>query len=105
MYKTWKGVVGLENLYEVSSTGEIRALRREGSPGRELKPQVNQNTGYVKVNLCVNGVCVSKEIHRLVAGAFIPNKEQKPMVNHKNGVKSGDRADISMLEAPKDKTR
>ena len=43
--------------------------------------------GYLKVNLYNDGVGSSKRVHRLVAEAFIPNPDNKPDVNHKNGNK------------------
>lgn len=46
--------------------------------------------GYLQVSLCENGV-KSRLVHRLVALAFIPNPENKPCVNHKNGIKTDNR--------------
>lgn len=54
---------------------EIRRINRDGSLG---KP-------YYKVSLWVNGKNVSKVVHRLVAEAFIPNPENKPVPNHLDG--------------------
>lgn len=54
---------------------EMRRLNRDGSYG---KP-------YYKVTLWIDNKTVSKVVHRLVAEAFIPNPENKPVPNHIDG--------------------
>lgn len=51
-----------------------------------LAPHINK--WYKVVNLFVNSKSRHHSIHRLVALAFIQNPENKPQVNHKNGIKS-----------------
>ena len=48
---------------------------------------------YEKAVIKINGKSTMKYIHRLVAEAFIPNPENKPEVNHKNGNKLDNRVD------------
>jgi hypothetical protein len=84
----WKDVPGYAGQYQVSNTGKVRNAKR----GRELKPHT-QGSGYKQTMLSVNGKRSHPLVHRLVAAAFIPNPENKPQINHKNGNKSDNRAD------------
>lgn len=49
--------------------------------------------GYQNVVLCKNGNSYNKIIHRLVAQAFIPNPNNLPEVNHKDGNKANNHVD------------
>ena len=46
-----------------------------------------KNTGYKMALLSIDGKKKDYAIHRLVAEAFIPNPNNKPVVNHKDGNK------------------
>lgn len=96
----WSPIKGYESLYEVSTQGRVRSLPREevtlhsrtGRPvkrrrrGRIRKPN-KIPAGYLQVCLYKNGVGVQHLIHRLVCQAFIPNPNDLPEVNHKDGDK------------------
>lgn len=43
--------------------------------------------------MCKNDTKKTFKIHRLVALMFIPNPENKPQVNHINGIKNDNRVD------------
>lgn len=49
--------------------------------------------GYKRFNIKVKGDKVHIIVHREVAKNFIPNPENKPQVNHKNGIRTDNRAE------------
>lgn len=81
MKEQFRKVVGNDN-YSISSNG--RLLNKKGKE----KVLQKKDDGYLKADLYKNGERSTKRIHRLVAEAFIPNPENKPDVNHKDGNKS-----------------
>lgn len=94
MQEEWRDVKTFEGLYEVSSEGGVRSLLTlyAGKP-RLLVQTLNKKRGYLAVGLCINGIAYTKMVHRLVAEAFIPNPDNKPEVNHKDGNKLNNKAD------------
>ena len=68
--------------YEVNELGDVF----NSKTGKKLKPQDN-GKGYLQVHLRINKKHKWLYVHRMVAECFILNPENKPTVNHKNGVK------------------
>lgn len=83
-----KDVQGYEGHYCVDELGNIYSVKR--GKARRLRPFLNSR-GYPTVSLCVNGKESYKTVHRLVATAFIPNRDNLPQVNHINGDKTDNR--------------
>lgn len=93
MSEVWKPIEGWEDRYEVSNMGKVRSLNYHMTgKAKELSP-ISSGKGYLMVGLCRDCKMKWAKVHRLVASAFIPNPENKPQVNHKNGVKIDNRAD------------
>ena len=85
----WKKIVydNIETNYSVSENGEVR----NDKTNYILKPAIQQ--GYAHVTIYINTKGKRVKIHRLVATAFIPNPENKPYVNHKDGNRSNNSVD------------
>lgn len=91
----WVDIAGYENLYQINQFGEIRTLKNSPKLKKYdlLKPQISKTNGYVYQMLNKNGTKKLFRVHRLVASAFLPNPNNLPQVNHKDGNKQNNRAD------------
>jgi hypothetical protein len=89
----WKAIAGYEAQYEVSNFGRIKSLNFNRTGKERILKSVTIKSGYCQVSLCENNNCIIHSVHRLVAKAFIPNPENKPEVNHINGVKADNRVE------------
>ena len=72
--------------YEVSTDGNVFSINKDGTE-KKLKHFITDD-GYHRVVIHLHGVKYTKQVHRLVATAFIPNPNNKPQVNHINGDKN-----------------
>lgn len=92
----WKDVVGFEGLYEVSNIGRVRSIDRailrsdgtylnlKGKILPQYKKCGNSSLPRLYVNLSKKGKAYTKTVSRLVAMAFLENKNNYPEVNHKD---------------------
>lgn len=97
----WKKVKGYEEVYFVSNLGNVKSVdhyinnkhnSKTIKKGRILK-KFKSVKGYLQTNLSKDTKRFNTGIHRLVAIAFIPNPENKPQVNHINGIKTDNRVE------------
>lgn len=88
-------IKGLPDYY-ITEDGDIYSrysTYKHNPQGRihKLKPTLDKSNGYVKIYLYKDGKKHRKYLHRLLAEQFIPNPENKPCINHKNGIRSDNR--------------
>ena len=97
MNEVWKDIPGFENKYQASNLGNIRSLNYFGHKGViHLLKQQHTYDGYCRVPLMIDGIKKNITTHILVAKTFIPNPDNKPQVNHRDGNKTNNT--VSNLE-------
>lgn len=84
----WKPIKGYVGQYDVSDTGLVFSHKTN----RLLDCGLTTH-GYRRVVLTTGHKSSFKHVHRLVAEAFIPNPDNLPQVNHKDGNRLNNRAD------------
>ena len=89
----WKEIEGTNGRYEVSNTGKVRCLDYKMTGKTKELTAGEKAGGYMQLRVRMDGRLKTVVIHRLVAKAFVPNPENKPEVNHKDGNKKNNNAD------------
>jgi len=82
--EVWKDIKGYEGIYQISNFGIVRNL----VTNKIHKGNVNRY-GYSRTKFGKK----ARLTHRVVAMSFIPNPENKPQVNHINGIKTDNRVE------------
>lgn len=103
--EVWRDIPGYEGAYQVSNMGRVKSLPRttqhpgkSGSivvqPIKERVLRFGVNThGYYSVGLRRNGRTDTREVHTLVAAAFLgPRAESDEQIRHLNGDQTDNRA-------------
>lgn len=77
----WKDVPGYEGLYKVSNWGRLV------NKSYRIRRQKLGIHGYLLINISKDDHPKFFRSHRIIALAHVPNPDNKPDVNHKNGIK------------------
>lgn len=95
-------IPGYEDRYAITSDGRVWSHPKEwlGSTGGLrshsglwMKTKKEHNGYYTVSLLDWNGQSKTRTIHRLVAHVYLPNPDNLPQVNHKNGDKADNRVE------------
>lgn len=98
MKEEWQDIKGYEGKYQISNMGNVKSIHYKKSKEineRILKPRFVTRKGhnYYYVVLSKDNIPHTFKIHRLVAEYFIPNPQNKPVVNHKDGNKQNNKVE------------
>jgi len=86
-------IPGYEGRYAITKDGRVWSYPKEGKGehnGLWFKPQQNHK-GYHIVILRKDGKAQPFTLHKLMAITFLTNHENKPQINHINGIKTDNR--------------
>ena len=89
-HEEWHDVICYEGDYQVSNYGRIKSFKNNRVL---IMKMIYTKDGYLEACLRKNGVRKRKGIHTLVARAFLPNPENKPVVHHRDRNRANNRVE------------
>jgi hypothetical protein len=95
----WKDIPGYEGRYQASTFGRIKSLARITNNQHCKTDSIlkqSYSNGYMVVTLHKPSIKVNKSVHRIILDTFEDNPDNKPEVNHKDGIKYNNK--LSNLE-------
>jgi hypothetical protein len=90
--ENWKRIPGY-SLYEASDLGKIKTFNWKNKKTEAImKPSID-GSGYLRTMLKrdSDGEIHTIKVHRIIGITFIPNPNNKPQINHKNGIRTDNR--------------
>lgn len=91
--EVWKDIKGYEGFYIASNKGNIKSLNYGNTGVCKNLVFSTDRYGYKTVILYKNKEKRTYRVHRIIAEAFVPNPNNFPIINHKNEIKSDNRAE------------
>lgn len=92
MSEQWRSVVGYEGLYQVSSEGRVRGVRRKGCHGGTLRPARDRH-GRLVVSLWRENRGKTHRVSQLVCAAFVGPPAGAVEVRHLDGNPANNRVE------------
>jgi len=97
----WKDIIGYEGIYIINEYGVVKCIkRRHGNTVLFCRVndivsirRITKKDRYNRVLLRKDKKQKQHALHRLVAKTFIPNPNNYPQVNHKNGNRGDNRVE------------
>lgn len=98
IWQKWKFINGFGNYFKISNLGNVKKIEKFVLfrskylyvPEHRLA-KTKDKDGYEKVKIFYESKRKNIFIHRLVAFAFLDNPENKPQINHIDGVKNNNK--------------
>lgn len=107
MKEKWLPMLETDGRFLVSNLGRVKSALRVDSQGRPAGNRIfilnkRDKDGYVVAEIQYKKKRRYIKVHREVAKAFIPNPENKPGIDHINGVRDDNRVENLRWVTPKE---
>lgn len=91
MIETWVSFKGYEDMYEVSSLGNVRSINYNGTKQTKILSLKTEKSGYLTFLAYKKGIRKTVKVHRAVMLSFKGVDPNRQYVNHINAIKSDNR--------------